>query len=400
MWNKTNLFLKLDEEVLAVIPIQFDYKQVRTRAVMIDNYNTGPVVEPTEPVELVKPITKIDFVMRAPAEDYSDLSEELDSDEHDGNCGYGIFDSNSDETEDSDNNDGAEDLISNPDNTCVDEGFILSISNYNPVRASQFLAEYLQSHPKAIVCCDDMISYSILINAGMDHSDISITITNNSRPEYVTMVAQSPEYIKACNVCDVHNYITNLNKDNPEILTNLIIHGGCGGRMGYPRSQEYLINSCIAKYGSIANAPQELIDRLEMMMIMNIDSEVFEFQRPYIEYLATRGPIYSYSPMFEILFHGIPTTAKTGEDYMPICFVGYSRYCQDFEKEDFLSALHEKYDIRLLSRLYELHMTGFITSEDIVKSGLHYVYSICDWMINKTSKVKGCRATLSAQHEA
>jgi len=103
--------------------------------------------------------------------------------------------------------------------------------------------------------------------------------------------------------------------------------------------------------------------------------------------ISNNIPIFCESPLFELIFPGVPTTSRVyqGASHR---LVSYSEWTTDYTKEEFLSILAEKYDHDVIGKLYDLFLKGFITKEDIIKAGLHHVYACCDWMINRIVRSK------------
>jgi len=179
------------------------------------------------------------------------------------------------------------------------------------------------------------------------------------------IAAQLPSSIVSIKSRDILDYVMTVNADNVEQIVRIATlceHDGDDSR-----PCRFIIERCVEIYGSIANTPLQIIRKIDRMI--DINSEVFEYQRPFIDYLTTMCEVKSDSVMFPILFPHL---------------------CQSLEisKEEFLSNAILGED---LEKLYELHMSEIITSEDIMEFGLHYVHSCCEWMVSKSSRVKSAQ---------
>jgi len=260
---------------------------------------------------------------------------------------------------------------------------LTSLYNYNPETASKFFSSLGQNSKFE---CRDTIEYVILKNS-INHSNIEIVLKDPC-PGFIMIASQIPECIAFIERRDILDYIMNANIDNFEQLLRLPdIYGRPSLDDNDHFSGDQLISArlimeaCIKKYGSVSNARKGEIKSMKKCVITF--DEVFEFQRPLFEHLSTRKIIKCNSPMFSILFPDIPVKYDNDEN-----MEYYSLMNVQHTKEEFLFELSQSYNPKYISRLYELYIDGSITAEDIVNSGLHYMYAACHWMINKVVKSK------------
>ena len=134
-----------------------------------------------------------------------------------------------------------------------------------------------------------------------------------------------------------------------------------------------LIKSCIKQYGSLEDTPEEIVESIIDEKLLD---NIFDYLRPVVSYLSKKQPVFSMSPMLTVLFPNI----KNGiiDDYDVTHFSLFSENTVDCTKEKFLTSLRKNYNSATLCRLYELYETGVITAEDIVNSGLHLIYAVCE----------------------
>jgi len=242
------------------------------------------------------------------------------------------------------------------------------ICNFNPISLS------LDSNSE-VECCD-MLSYHIALNCGAQPENIRIVINDISGPEMIKFAAQNPTLIKSIDIPDATQYIVDMNKEYETMIWSVCDQEGFSRFVDYP-----IIDGVINKYGCLDKAPLHVKIKLCEKAFKH---EVYEYDRPTIKYLSTFCPIISRSAMFHILFPDIPT--NTNSDMS-----GYGPKAVDCSKQEFLKYILESYSTSLISKLYELFIIGFITKEDIIESGLDNVYTVCRWMVNRSSKTKSAR---------
>jgi len=150
-----------------------------------------------------------------------------------------------------------------------------------------------------------------------------------------------------------------------------------------------IIDSVLAKYGSLDQCPSRIIEKVEALVRIRVS--VMEYSRPLIEYMASKDlAIVTDSPMMPILFPNIPFRLPPQKEKPDL--TSYSPSTMNYKKKELLNLLIKNYNDVYMSKLYELNKMGFISNQDIINSGLHHMYSICWWMANKINRVKGCKA--------
>jgi len=262
-----------------------------------------------------------------------------------------------------------------------DETILCDLGNYNPVVAAIYIKQIVADNPSIKIECIDTFSYTVAKLAG---ADVSIIINRNSDPQIINTAIENPPEVGCLDIdddCAIFDYF--LDRVDRQYYDHI--------RQMYSHDDEnkeriwHLMFSCFAEYKSIDNMPADVIEKLIRLTDLN---EPYEFQKSIIRHLSNQGPIFSRSKVFSLLFPEIPTTIEHDGDVYPEFFtpstVGYS-------KQDYFLWLSESYNPYIMD-LYELYHIGFITAKDIEESGLHYVYAICDWIVNRVSRTKGCKA--------
>jgi len=279
---------------------------------------------------------------------------------------------------------------------------LLSLSNdCNPSSTSAMISKLCGE----TINCGNMLDYITLVNSGIDMSRIRIILGSHSGSLLIQIAAENPSLIFEIYCIQIAEYIMLKNSDNVEEVIRLA-KSTYASYLSNAITLKTSIQSCIAKYGSLDMISDELFSKLLALAGRTIDT--FKYTKPLLEQMHKRGKrIHTTSSIFSIILPDVkynlieePTDddEEDNEDEYKarVNFVAFSENVLDISKKDFLSTIASDYDRNMLSRLYELYISGFITRDDIIEHGLHLMYAVCDWMINKIDKMKGCKATLSA----
>jgi len=254
------------------------------------------------------------------------------------------------------------------------------MTDYDPLSAKEAI---MKQHDLQFSCYY-LIDYDLLISSGIPKERIIITLGEWSGSTMIQIASSHPRIEILPEVRpDVVAYIIDHRDDvdDPEIFNRIMKGRTLSENILTIRLLKFLVK----KYSSLNEAPINLVNKL----LRNIDIKDFilEWMRPLIDYkIENRLRIATNSPMFAVLFPDVHYEIATLSE--PGTVIACSSLTTNYRKEKLLRNLQKNYNHLMIDRLYELHKQGFVTSDDIIDYGLHYVYAICDKMIRITSRVK------------
>ena len=249
------------------------------------------------------------------------------------------------------------------------------INNYDMNLTQKKISQIVNHNPEILFKCKNMLDYVILSNSGVEIEKMLFILDSKSTQSFIELTAQNHKQIVKISRSDISYYVLQLVSNDIREIMRIIDEVSIYEDYDY---HLFLLGACTNKYGSIENVPEDLLEELTEIVMRDNDN-VYEYQRPFV-----KSGMKTSSPMMSILFPDIEfkldtyTSSTIIED-----ITGYSPMTIGYSKDKFLDRVVTKYNSNVMSKLYELHKIGFITSEDIIDRGLHYIYAFCDWLIRK-----------------
>jgi len=282
------------------------------------------------------------------------------------------------------NNIFAEKTTNNGD---IHDTIVKDLDNYDPSSIVRIIAKQIDNLGYDSFPCSTMLEYQVLIDSAISSDRIGLDVDHKSYSGFIEMASQNILKIQYIGEEDIIEYFIIKNKDNVENLLhiNTICRSDDDDRSYNFSSSKKIIKACIKEYGSLSAVPQDLTRSIDSLYV---ESCAVEYVRPLIDHMVISNiPIFCRSPLFELIFPGVPTVVRKYARGNPE-FGVYSEWTTDYTKEEFLMMVSEKYNCHAMGKLYDLFLKGMITKEDIIKAGLHHIYAICLWMINRIIRVK------------
>jgi len=226
--------------------------------------------------------------------------------------------------------------------------------------------------------CKNMLEYTVLLDGQVNPNNIKMKLDNSSGPLFIQTTDQNITLIDKICEADIADYVVAANIRDTEQAVRL--------HKISPRdrvTQRLLIESHTTKYGSLDKIPTREFRSLVTRIYFD---EIFDYMVPLIREIVSRNyPVSTYSCMLSILAPDIEYNNIDDKSDYTI----FSQSLVEKSKKDYLRRLAIIHDGGAMARLYELHITGVITREDIINSGLNNIYAACEWMVNRTfSRVK------------
>jgi len=278
-------------------------------------------------------------------------------------------------------------LVVIPNPKLESDNLFHSLNNYDP----SCIRKLIINNPKDNFECCSLMDYDLLISSGIDEDKIIIVLSRLSTPIMIEIGSSRSNTKVSENIRDdVLCYFMEVNTKT-DLTRMLEFMNYYDNRKGEKLITTKYLDLVIRTYGSFDNVPRELMDG--MSKLVNQNSGVYEYMRPIIEYMIIEDiDINTSSPMFPILFPDVPY--QLSSKYGKFQLVAYTHSAVNYDKSKLIHDLQMRYNIISMNKLYELHKDGFITDDDIIDHGLHYIYAICNQMIRKKSMMKRVKQSI------
>jgi len=269
--------------------------------------------------------------------------------------------------------------IMNSLTVCGDHELIKYLNNYNPLSLQSRIASILSLKPSIKFECITIVDYLTLIEHGVDQYSMSMSLDYSSTPLFIMTAKDNIHAVSSIVNDDIADYIS-----KPKI--KVILGSPKALRIGLFSD----INYCINAYGSLQETPKHLID--EVIDKISLRSNLYACLEPLVSYMSENNiKIETDSPMFSILFPNTNFYITSNALATFHNYIVYTDKTLNYDKETFLRDVARCHNKTLLSKLYELYDSGFITTEEVTHYGLDLIYSFCGWMIEKKRSVRAMK---------
>ena len=155
------------------------------------------------------------------------------------------------------------------------------LNNYNPSSISRIIVKQANDLKDKTFCCSTMLEYQVLIDSGILNDRIGLDVYHKSYSGFIEMASQNIRNIESIGNQDIVEYLVATSKDNLENLLYIdsVDHCGDDGRSYDFSVSKKIIKICIKKYGSLSEAPQEIIQKIRDATYISIHA--VEYMRSF-----------------------------------------------------------------------------------------------------------------------